>query len=1331
MQCRSCSKMFADINLHLYQKPYCMESYTNVKDGIYDPNLENLQRSQRRRAAPRAADGSNLERPQKQQRLQREQLETRRQQRKAQFDLNLDDYLAAAASSTRTATSTSASPTSDQQENEDKQEDDSYQMEIDWDRDNGVEFDLGDLEEDGGRFVAGEEDDVAAVVENEESISVIAEAQSVSHDNNLQQADGANETQSLIEYYLNGNASFGKWSIPINQQDITSFRIGKTDRSMARLYLLADSKGGSRDLVDSMLRVIREEHIHHGFDPIRNTSLINNKRTNFFGRISEKCDFIPPVRVNLPLESGNTAALYTFEFRQSLQRLLLSRTYSDLDNLFLKDKCSPFCCKPFSDPTSTMSHPLEFAWYQQAYNQYLKDVRTIGGDLSDHYLLVLDVYTDAISKALQSTEPLAFVDARLRSHARNNPKNWIVTAYLPPLDKTSSAHRKSFLGRAAAKDFMLRDYFRATSFALEEVIEMTKVPSVMKVRRGNEVHEMIVHIRIKCIAVDNKAADQICGRLASKHPSCLRMSRRCLCTFDDAASPAHTCYPFPDELVYALVQLALGPTYGLYVSKQGGSLELAGNDEIQDLLRARFGTDWVGVRNRTLTNGVTRLPSTELSENVEHWLNFVKFKEPEGVDLDPTRRTVLDTKTLVMVGRLVQSICGDVARSVFYTKIADNPFARLNTGPLTSLSFATTSDILHAMLNGIIRYILDGTIGRLTLSACTELDLYVENLLSRGINRGYHGEDLPRVSFRKGYSKLTELSGNERLGQIFVLAFVLSTEEGRKILEPLFDRKLGDEDPQHNPQESMGPSYCSRDDDDEDGNAQDEIQVSEQADNNIDFEELGANAPGGNVTKIVDRKSALDFLGIGVLNNLLESDLPDAHKERLDAVLSKHLSDKTVKSLNKRLNTPGLSGISLPHDKMLYRSPDNGVPQVYKRTREVETMPRSPKKLRIDECRKQEYALPLNPDQLLFVMEGLLCFVAFARYAPKELLQNGAIMNKCMANLELLRRYISEGIRRGEHSNGYSIQKFVEMAHMLMEVKEYGCSGDRDTENPEHMLIDIAVKPGRTAQKRGDDIFTNQSSSRFAEKCLLQNIVESTEELTLCEEEGGSSTNIQRKTSVGRGRYLFVNTHSGPPQLLRRDRTVFEIGDDVLMKLVSDHFQGQVVKVAMYKEATLAHSGTLIRADPSYGSTGAWYDCLLQKTGSGHLEPVRLLAIIGGIVDTGMTLSDPNFPRPKQLLVQPCELIPGLRSQDQMIFQRRQWCYERQNQLGGECLPKTNLIDISEIKGLCRCLDTDPSLPLSYHDQRSKETLWVRSMRIEWPFQFHRLDDYHNKKLKF
>ena len=317
---------------------------------------------------------------------------------------------------------------------------------------------------------------------------------------------------------------------------------------------------------------------------------------------------------------------------------------------------------------------------------------------------------------------------------------------------------------------------------------------------------MIVHIRIKAMAVDNKAADAICGRVMSKHPSCLRMTRQCLSCFEEAGKPSHTCYLFPDDLVYFLVQAGLGPMYGLYSME--GSVELADNPEMKDLLKARFGNDWVGVRNRTLVDGVIRLPSTELSVNVEAWMNFVKFQDCATLEVEPARRTKEDSDSLIWIGKLRQDICTDVARYVFFTKLADNPFHRLKTGLTTGISRSTTADVLHSLKSGVVRYVLDIIIGNLTDSEFSELDLYVERLLSQGINGSSHCETLPRVSFRKGYSKLTELSADERMGQLFVLSFVLSTKKSREILKPLFERKFGDQEESEDAEEVLGHLFC-------------------------------------------------------------------------------------------------------------------------------------------------------------------------------------------------------------------------------------------------------------------------------------------------------------------------------------------------------------------------------------------------------------------------------------------------------------------------------------------------------------------------------------------
>jgi hypothetical protein len=56
-----------------------------------------------------------------------------------------------------------------------------------------------------------------------------------------------------------------------------------------------------------------------------------------------------------------------------------------------------------------------------------------------------------------------------------------------------------------------------------------------------------------------------------------------------------------------------------------------------------------------------------------------------------------------------------------------------------------------------------------------------------GHNRSSEKKTYPRVSFTRGYTQLTRLSADERVGQLFVLAVLLQTKHGRKVLEPRFD----------------------------------------------------------------------------------------------------------------------------------------------------------------------------------------------------------------------------------------------------------------------------------------------------------------------------------------------------------------------------------------------------------------------------------------------------------------------------------------------------------------------------------------------------------------
>jgi hypothetical protein len=103
---------------------------------------------------------------------------------------------------------------------------------------------------------------------------------------------------------------------------------------------------------------------------------------------------------------------------------------------------------------------------------------------------------------------------------------------------------------------------------------------------------------------------------------------------------------------------------------------------------------------------------------------------------------------------------------------------------------ATVAGILHTVEEGLVNRLLsvlfDPTMPE-TMKA--SIDKLVEELFCMGRNwSGDERDRFPAVSFQKGYSSLTLLSANERLlGQLFVVAILLHTPEGRELFSPRFE----------------------------------------------------------------------------------------------------------------------------------------------------------------------------------------------------------------------------------------------------------------------------------------------------------------------------------------------------------------------------------------------------------------------------------------------------------------------------------------------------------------------------------------------------------------
>ncbi len=128
----------------------------------------------------------------------------------------------------------------------------------------------------------------------------------------------------------------------------------------------------------------------------------------------------------------------------------------------------------------------------------------------------------------------------------------------------------------------------------------------------------------------------------------------------------------------------------------------------------------------------------------------------------------------------------------------------------------------------------------------------VEYLFSQSNNRSTQRADYPRISFSVGYSSLTQLSADEKVGKLFALAIIGETEVGRKILsdrcDPQFDGRRTDRAKRFQP--NIGESSDSDSDDDSDDDIPQTPHVSS----------INQNRPWSKTEFDPDNESHVDFV---------------------------------------------------------------------------------------------------------------------------------------------------------------------------------------------------------------------------------------------------------------------------------------------------------------------------------------------------------------------------------------------------------------------------------------------------------------------------------------
>ena len=98
---------------------------------------------------------------------------------------------------------------------------------------------------------------------------------------------------------------------------------------------------------------------------------------------------------------------------------------------------------------------------------------------------------------------------------------------------------------------------------------------------------------------------------------------------------------------------------------------------------------------------------------------------------------------------------------------------------------ATPTDLMHAFLEGVVKYIMREFGNQMTPSEKAEIDYLVDELFAR--HKSSEHQNYPRTNFTHGFTNLTQLTAEEWPGMVLTLLILNQFERGREILATVFE----------------------------------------------------------------------------------------------------------------------------------------------------------------------------------------------------------------------------------------------------------------------------------------------------------------------------------------------------------------------------------------------------------------------------------------------------------------------------------------------------------------------------------------------------------------
>ena len=168
------------------------------------------------------------------------------------------------------------------------------------------------------------------------------------------------------------------------------------------------------------------------------------------------------------------------------------------------------------------------------------------------------------------------------------------------------------------------------------------------------------------------------------------------------------------------------------------------------------------------------------------WLGFALAPTPYNLAFMFLNGLPRNKKLHEAAAKRRNAVCADILKKIFKNHPTTNGFSGMNLGYSTNgLLDKLLVDSMHAYDHGIIKHFNYLFLSPMPESMRDSLDILASKILTTksGISSKY-----PRMTQSGGFSSYTMLSSDENVGQLLGLFVLLHTTEGRKIMEPRFNR---------------------------------------------------------------------------------------------------------------------------------------------------------------------------------------------------------------------------------------------------------------------------------------------------------------------------------------------------------------------------------------------------------------------------------------------------------------------------------------------------------------------------------------------------------------